>query len=87
MNSFRQFAKDKESVVAFVPARVAHRQQFQTDVNRQQTVFGQNGIQNEQQTQELQRKSLFFMAYWMNFVLERSTNGIWPNPPRFHFSS
>ena len=87
MFSFRQFAKDKETVAAFVPARVTQRQQFQTDVNRQQTVFGQNGIQNEQQTQEIQRKFLFCMVYWMKFVLERSTDGIRPNTPRFQFSS
>lgn len=74
MNLFRQFAKDKEAVVAFVPARVAHRQQ---------TLFSQN----EQPTQELQRKFLFSTAYSMNFVPERSTSGIQPNTPGFQFSS
>ena len=56
MELFRQPAKDNEVVMAFVPARVAHRHQFQTDTNRQLNSFSQN----EQQIQESPRKFLYY---------------------------
>jgi hypothetical protein len=49
-SSLSQNTQDNEHVFAFIPARVANRQQLQANMNNQQ---GQNLPENEPKTQEL----------------------------------